>query len=246
MTIATETGMRRANTMRRAPAARGASTFADIPQTRSAVEFAAAQRHSRLVRFLKLGLPLAALFGTGFFAAATVLSGTGAPVPQTAPVTLDDGRIVMANPKMEGFTSDKRPYKLVADRAIQASAKSSIVELQKISAALPFGKNATATLSAGTGLFDNSSNQLDLKDSISLVTSDGMIASLSSARINVTNSEMSTQSPVEISTSGAHLTADSMTVKNGGAVIVFENHVRLNIDANKLKQAGPADGQDSQ
>ena len=54
MTIATETGMRRANTVRRVPAARGAGTFADIPQTRSAVEFAAAQRHSRLVRFLKL------------------------------------------------------------------------------------------------------------------------------------------------------------------------------------------------
>jgi lipopolysaccharide export system protein LptC len=223
------------------PFSRGSRFARPAPQTRSESEFASAYRHSQRVRLLKLGLPLFALFGIGFFSAATIFAGNGAPVAAEKPAEMSDGRIIMANPKLEGFTGDKRPYKMVAERAIQQSAASTAVELEKITADLPFGKGATAKVTAASGVFDNSSNSLDLSSSILLTTSDGMTANLQTAKVNIATSEMSTDQPVDIKTAGSHITADSMKITNGGKVVIFENRVRLNIDSKQLKQAKAAD-----
>jgi lipopolysaccharide export system protein LptC len=206
-------------------------------QTRSEAEFAAASRHSRRVRLLKFGLPLAALFAIGFFTAATILVDTKLPTPSVESVAMTDGRIVMAKPKMEGFDADKRPYTMTAERAIQQSASSSIVELEKITADLPFGKAETAKLTADGGVFDNAANKLDLKDNIRFFTSDGLQAVLTKASINLSTNEMTSDAPVDIITEGSHITADRMKIEEGGKVFVFESRVRLKIDANKMKQA---------
>jgi lipopolysaccharide export system protein LptC len=209
-------------------------------QTRSEAEFAAADRHSRRVRRLKFGLPLAALFGTGFFAAATILTDSKLPSPSVESVAMNDGRIVMAKPKMEGYDAEKRPYTMTAERAIQQSASSSVVELEKITADLPFGKSETAKLTADGGVFDNASNKLDLKDNIKFFTSDGMKAVLTKASINLSTNEMSSDAAVDIVTDGSHITADRMKIEEGGKVFVFEGRVRLKIDAKKMKQASDA------
>ena len=164
--------------------ARRKASLASPPQTRSEAEFASARRHSRRVRLLKLGLPLSALFATGYFATATFLADANIPSPSVESVSMTDGRIVMAKPKLEGFDADKRPYTMTAERAVQQSASSNIVELDNIVADMPFGKSATANLTANGGVLDNGTNTLDLKDNIRLITSDGIKAVLSQARIN--------------------------------------------------------------
>lgn len=215
-------------------------TTTQPPQVRSASEFASAERHSQRVRLLKLALPLAALFGIGFFSAATFLvSADTAPVA-AKPVTMTDGRIVMAKPKLEGFTADKRPYKMVAERAIQNGAKSGEVELQIITADLPFGKDATATLTADNGVLDNAASKLELTDNIILVTSDGMTAKLSTAQIDIANSSVRSDKPVDIDMDGSRLTADSMKIMNGGKIMIFERRVRMNIAKGKLGGASDA------
>ena len=210
--------------------------LASPPQTRSEAEFVSAQRHSRRVRLLKFGLPLSALFATGFFVAATFLADSGAPSASVESVSLTDGRVVMAKPKLEGFDADKRPYSMTAERAVQQSASSNIVELEQIAANLPFGKAGTANLTADGGVLDNGSNMLDLKDNIRLITSDGIKAVLTQAKINLSTNEMSSDAPVDIVTDGSHITADRMRIEERGKVFVFESRVRLKIDANKMKK----------
>jgi lipopolysaccharide export system protein LptC len=209
-------------------------------QTRSEAEFASAGRHSKRVKMLKFVLPLTALFATGFFTAATFLSDANTPAANFNPVLMSDGRIVMAKPKLEGFDADKRPYTMTAERAIQQSAASSLVELEQISADLPFGKAETAKLTANAGLFDNASNKLDLKDNIRFFTSGGLQAVLTTASINLSTNEMTSDAPVDIVTEGSHINADRMSISEGGKVFVFEGRVRLKIDANKMKQASDA------
>jgi lipopolysaccharide export system protein LptC len=223
------------------PLSRAPRRAKPVPQTRSESEFVSAYRHSRRVRILKIGLPLVALFGVGFFAAATIFYDNGAPAAAEKPAEMADGRIIMANPKLEGFTGDKRPYKMVAERAIQENASATAIRLEKITADLPFGKEATAKVTAASGVFDNALNSLELNSSILLTTSDGMTALLKTAKVNIATSEMSTDQPVDITTSGSHITADSMKISQGGKVVSFENRVRLKIDSKQLKQAESAD-----
>jgi lipopolysaccharide export system protein LptC len=220
---------------------RGSRYVKPAPQTRSDAEFASAFRHSNRVRILKLSLPLIALFAIGFFSAATIFASGPVPVATQKPAEMSDGRIIMANPKLEGFTGDNRPYKMVAARAVQEAASSPVVRLETITADLPFGKEATAKVSAESGVFDNSSSTLNLNSQILLTTSDGMTAKLKTAKVNIATSEMSTDQPVDIKTKGSHITADSMKIGEGGKVVIFENRVRLNIDSKKLKQTDAAD-----
>ncbi len=209
-------------------------------QTRSEADFAAASRHSKRVKMLKFGLPLTALFATGFFTAATFLSDANTPAASVRPVSMSDGRIVMAKPKLEGFDADKRPYTMTAERAIQQSASSSVIELEQISADLPFGKADTAKLTANAGVFDNASNKLDLKDNIRFFTGGGVQAVLTKASINLSTNEMTSDAPVDVVTKGSHINADRMRIGEGGKVFVFEGRVRLKIDANTMKQASDA------
>lgn len=213
------------------------SNSANRPRKRVEEQFAAAERHSRRVRFLKVAFPLAAITGAGLLAAATILRPQAAIDISTDSVSLSDGRIVMANPKLDGLTGDKRPYAMRADRAFQEVGRDGLVELEKITAELPFGTNSTAQLRAGGGFFDNTRNLLDLGKAIEMTTSDGMTAKLSSARIDIAKNALNTDEPVDISTNGSRITAGKLSVSEGGKLLVFEKNVRLTIDPKKLNNA---------
>lgn len=75
-----------------------------------AVAFGRAERHSRRVRRLKVVLPFLAL-GLAAVFAGIYLVNRPAPV-EVASVedqAFSEGKLVMSNPKLEGFTRDGRP-----------------------------------------------------------------------------------------------------------------------------------------
>ena len=200
-------------------------------------QFAAAERHSRRVRVLKIAIPAVATAGVVLLALVTVFRPDSTAAVSTDSITLSDGRIVMSNPKLDGLTGDKRPYAMRAERAFQEIGRDGLVELEKITAELPFGIGSTALLKAGGGFFDNARNTLDLGKTVQLTTTDGMTAKLDSARIDIAKSALKTDKPVEISTSGSKITAGSLSVSEGGKLLVFETNVRLTIDPKKLNKA---------
>ena len=207
------------------------------PAKRGADQFAAAELHSRRVRILKIAIPVVATVGVMLLAAVTVLRPATTTGVSTDSVSLSDGRIVMANPKLDGLTGDKRPYAMRAERAFQEIGRDGLVELEKITAELPFGTNSTARLRAGGGFFDNTRNVLDLGRTVELTTSDGMTAKLASARIDIAKNSLSTDKPVDISSAGSRITAGKLSVSEGGKLLVFETNVRLTIDPKKLNNA---------
>ncbi|MGB8818145.1 MAG: LPS export ABC transporter periplasmic protein LptC [Rhizobiaceae bacterium] len=196
--------------------------------------FAAANRHSNRVRVLKVAIPAVALAGAALLAAATIFRPEIAAGVSTEGVSLSDGRIVMANPKLDGMTGDKRPYSMRAERAYQEVKKDGLIELETITAEMPFGAETTAQLVAGGGFFDNANNLLDLAKGVRLVTSDGMVANLRSARIDIGKNGLSTIEPVDITTKGSHITADTFSISDGGKLMIFEKRVRLTVDPKKL------------
>ena len=145
----------------------------------------------------------------------------------------------MAAPKLDGVTKDNKPYKVQAERAFQ-DVKTGVVELEKISAALPFTGTQTATLTAKGGLFDNAKRTLKLTSGMELKTSDGMTARLKSADIDMNASHLSSNDPVDITTPQARLTAESLSVSDGGKVLVFDRKVRMTIQPSAFNNAGAA------
>ncbi|MCO5160758.1 MAG: LPS export ABC transporter periplasmic protein LptC [Mesorhizobium sp.] len=218
MTAARTTGIDNAQTQPLAPGARTDDVFVR------------AQRHSRRVRWLKVWLPGLAFAGVIGFIGWSYLS-----IPTVAGIDIEgaaisDGKLVMANPKLDGFTKDKLPYTMTAQRAVQDLKDTSLVRLEDIDARLPVDPKNTAKVVAKSGVYDNGKNTMVFDSPMTITTTDGMTARLNSASLDMNAGSMSTSDPVEILLNGSKITALSMNMADNGRVIVFENRVRVDIE----------------
>jgi lipopolysaccharide export system protein LptC len=195
--------------------------------------FARAQRHSRRVRALKVGLPALAVAAVVGFVGWNYLAIPTVNGISLAGAAITDGKLVMANPRLDGFTKDKLPYSMTAARAIQDLANTSVIRLEDIDATLPVDPARSATVTAKSGVYDNDRSVLMFDSAMTVTTADGMVANLNSARLDMDAGTLSTKDAVEIRTGGSRITAQSMVMSDKGNVIVFEKRVRVDIEPRK-------------
>lgn len=202
--------------------------------------FGRAQRHSRRVRRLKVVLPtLAVLLMAGFGAYSFLVAPASTKVETEAPV-LVDGKLVMDSPKLEGFTKDGRPYSVNATQATQDYEKQDIINLDGIDARMPVEEANWARVEAVSGVYDRTANTLDVPTDILVTTTDGLVAKLKSAFLDINNGSLKSSTPVDIQAHGSRITADSMSVLDNGQRVIFETRVKVYIDPVQLKAAQAA------
>lgn len=153
-----------------------------------AAKFASAARHSRLVRILRIAVPVTVIVSLAAIVAVSTFLN-----PFQIPIKLDSGNLVvtgtkitMESPHMSGFTPDQRPYELWAKTATQDITDPDHVDLADLRAKVLMEDQSTLFLDARNGRFDNKQQQLDLHKDIFLRTSTGYEARLNSAFVDMT------------------------------------------------------------
>jgi lipopolysaccharide export system protein LptC len=204
---------------------------------RTKADFERARRHSRIVAFLKIGLPASAVLTMIAIVAALVFSGGNLPSVGIGGIKIENGKLVMDNPKLNGTDSNQRPYTLTARKAIQDAANPSRITLEKIDARLPLSETSFATVTAGTGIYDADGKTLRLGDKVAVDTQDGMSVRLQDAAIDIASGTLSTQNPVNVDTGRVFLSADTLTVEDKGDRIIFQDRVHMTI-----RPAGESEG----
>ncbi len=207
--------------------------------------FVRARRHSGRVRLLKIVLPsVALLMVVGFVAKSWVAApeGVSANLGGTA---IEDGRLVMADPRLDGFTADDRAYSVTAARAVQDIGGSGRIDLEEIDARLPFDTESWMTVAARSGIYDRDASTLDITSEMTVKTDTGITALFKSASVDMAAGSLKTQDPVDITLDGARITADSLSVTDRGGVMVFENRVRMHLDGQRLQTASGTGGDDN-
>ncbi|RAZ78096.1 LPS export ABC transporter periplasmic protein LptC [Mesorhizobium atlanticum] len=205
--------------------------------------FNRAQRHSRRVRVLKFAVPLLA---AAIAIAFPVYSYLKAPISisvQADGTAFSNGKLVMANPKLNGFTKQKLPYSLTATRATQDVGQQAVIDLEGINAKLPVATDNIVSVDAEHGIYNRDANTMNLTSDVSVTTTDGLAAKFKSIFLDMGKGSMKTSNPVDVSRGGSRITADSMSVEDNGRLVVFENRVRVNIDPTALKAAGVNSGE---
>ncbi len=199
----------------------------------------AAMRHSRRVQQLKRAIPIAGVLLIVAFVAFTIARRPSLPVEiDVSGAAISNGQLVMADPKLDGTTPDGRPYRMVATRATQDLKNTGLVRLEDINADLPVNGDVRARVLSASGRYDNAASTMEFDSPVTATTTDGTVARLQDAFIDIAAGGLSTSRPVEIKSEGATVTAGTMSVSQGGKVIVFERNVRLTINPDRLKQAG--------
>ncbi len=198
-----------------------------IGREREHVDFERANKHSRRVDRLKYLFPIAAIIIIVLIIAALVLRQS---LPQDITIGkagIEDGKLVMSNPRLNGFDPKKRPYSVEAERAIQSVEDPTQVEMEKIKAKLPMEDGLFADIVAGNGSYDATEKKLELGGGIDIVTTDGMKMKLSDAYIDLKAGTMNTHRSLTFTSEKATISAQSMEIFENGDRIIFDTNVRL-------------------
>jgi lipopolysaccharide export system protein LptC len=196
--------------------------------------FAAAARHSRMVRALRVAVPAAVLLAMTGIVAISVFNPfriTGLPkLPvDISNLVVSGTKITMETPHLAGFSTDQRPYELWAKAAIQDLTDPDHVELRTLRAKVMMEDKSTVTMDARTGFFDSKQQMLDLRKDIFLQSSTGYEAKLSQAYVDINKGTVTSDEHVDVKLLNGTLTADRLRIINSGEIVRFEGNVVMNL-----------------
>ena len=190
---------------------------------------AAAQGHSRMVRRLRLVLPLVALVIVAGLAGAAFLPSLLGPGIDIGSVGVSSEGLVMAKPRLSGHDGD-RSYEVTADRAVQSLTNPKLVELEGIVAQITLPRGNWVRLQAKRGLYDSEAEKLKLTEGIVVASRDGEDAALDSADVDLKTGAATSSAPLEIRGPRGTIRAGGASVSDPGGAIVFNNGVSLTIE----------------
>ena len=195
------------------------------------------------MRRLKILLPVAALtIAVAFVSFSYRATPVSVGVQTESSTVSKKGELVMANPKLEGFTKDNKPYSMTAERAVQDVTKEGIITMFKINAKLPMDADGWAKVAAVNGTYDQVKNTLRLREAIDVVTDKGVEVALGGAFMDITRGSLKTNQPVDIKMGESWLKSDALEIVESGKLIIFSKNVRMYIDPGTVKAASNTNG----
>jgi lipopolysaccharide export system protein LptC len=208
---------------------RATRAYASRDRANDARVFRTALRHSRLVRLLRIGIPAFVVVGALIVVLSVYVLDPlrhFPKLPSIGGLVVSGTSITMQQPRMAGYTQDRRPYVVTARAATQDVTKPDTVTLQDLRATLEFKDAGKFELTARSGLFESKLDRLTLQDDI-LVNSANYQAKLSEAVVNVRTNHMVSEHPVEVIMRQGTINANRLEVTNSGEVIRFEGGVTM-------------------
>lgn len=197
--------------------------------------FKAARRHSRVVRILRIAVPLSVSFVFVVVALVTYLNPLR--LLTKLPINVDNlvvsgTKVTMEQPHLSGFTSDARAYELTADTAAQDMTKPDMIELRNIRAKVEMQDKSMMELTAISGLYDSKGETLRLDRDIRINTS-GYRARLSEAMVDIRKGNVVSEHPVEVKMLQGTLNANRLDIIDSGDVVRFHDGVVMDMMLNQ-------------
>jgi lipopolysaccharide export system protein LptC len=223
---------------------RGPHAFTATQRGDNARRFRLAERHSRTVRLLRIGIPVAAVAGCGVVALMTWFNPlrllAQLPAVSLGDVVVSGTKIKMEKPKLSGFTGDARRYDVTAGAAAQDLMRPGLVELQEVDATVEFEVDNPVKIVAKNGTFDTKSEILTLANDV-VVTSSTYEGHLSEAVIDTKSGGVVSEKPVTLLLRNGTVDSSRFEIVQSGDLVRFDKgvtvHMRMD-NAPAAKTAG--------
>lgn len=203
--------------------------------------FRAARRHSRIVRVLRVGLPLSALLMSVTYVISVMeAAGWGDNLPQLIVPRIMPENLAMRNPRYEGFNKDGGTYVVTAKAAAQVLTNFNLIKLETISGDFTDAQKSVTHLDATRGTFDSKANKLELFDGIEIKGDNGLRAKLSKATVMTKDGTVTSKEPVEVEMSAGTIRSNQMTYRNQSRELTFVDSVETHLKARAKPAAAAA------
>jgi lipopolysaccharide export system protein LptC len=192
-------------------------------------------RHSRYVRWLRIGVPAIIAAALIMVVAVNYLPTVGGlRLPgELGKLVIKGTKVTMQQPRLSGFTVDSRPYEFTAQSAEQDITKPDVMELHQIDAKIEMQDKSAVTVTSNSGTYDMKAEMLMLNESVHLVSSTGYEVRLTDALIDIHKGNVVSEKPVWVKLTNGVITAHRIEVVDGGDVIRFSNGVAMTINPDK-------------
>jgi lipopolysaccharide export system protein LptC len=194
--------------------------------------FRAARRHSRLVRVLRVTIPIGVVGGLAVMFLVTYFN----PLRMLTklPIDINDlvvsgTKVTMEKPRLSGFTQDQRAYELSAEAAAQDLTKPDFIELKNIRAKMDMQDKNTMRMSAASGLYNSKTEMLKLERDIFLSSSNGYKGKLVEALIDTKKGNVVSDKPVELEMLQGTLNAKKLEIVDNGDLVRFHGGVVMDM-----------------
>jgi lipopolysaccharide transport protein LptA len=196
-------------------------------------EFARAGRHSWVVRFLRVGLPIASVLAVGGYAIPLILSmGFASRGIEVAAVQIDTKNLTMQRPKYVGFGKDGERFEVRAKEAVSDIRQNSPVRLNDIDGDIAQKTGVVTKLKATWGTYDQKKDLLELYERIDIDGSTGMKARLSRATVYTKESRVISDEPIYAETATGNIRAKSMVLNSKSHQATFKDNVQVHLKSN--------------
>ncbi len=201
--------------------------------------FERAQRHSRIVRILRIAFPVCAVAIMGlYFLSSKFTISIGDMKASVARIEVNKNRLRMIEPRLEGVTDKKGAYFVTAAYAEQDIANTSIVHLNKVRAKIENPEQGWTRLTAPEGKFDTEKETLLLLGDIRVGSSSGMTSRLSRAEIDMKTQRTISSEPVLVKALNGTINSNTMEIFNAERTVIFRGNVRVHILKKPAKKTG--------
>jgi LPS export ABC transporter protein LptC len=192
--------------------------------------FRASDRHSNIVRVLRVAVPLTAVcavLGYALMLGTSWRIGTGRLDVGKVELTPDD--LTMKNPSYFGVTKDGGRYVVRAKKAVLDFDQKAPIRLYDIDGDLIQANNVATKLKAKRGLLDNAKSELELYDGIEIDATNGLSARLTRATIYSKEHRIVSKEPVDATMPAGSVRSLAMTLKTDTRQATFTGAVNVTL-----------------
>ncbi len=194
----------------------------------------ASRRHSFLVAFLRVFLPVAGLsIAVGII--GFVLYTNFFSYIKIGEVSFTSDGLVMSNPHLTGNDGD-RGYSVHAERAIQRISNPKIIDLETINADISLDRDQSVVVVANKGTYNSDRQTLELRDNVKISYSEGYSAFFDYLDIDMKTSRFVTQDAMELQSDGGYINAGAMDLDQKNSKVTFTKGVKLKLLPSSLEK----------
>ncbi|ODU69914.1 MAG: LPS export ABC transporter periplasmic protein LptC [Novosphingobium sp. SCN 66-18] len=192
--------------------------------------------HDRLVRFLAVALPAA----IGVLAAVMVLTplsprGEISFLLDRNKVSILEDRLRAASAMYRGLDDDGRTFSITAGSAVQHSARVPVVVMNDLTARMLMD-DGPAILSANSGNYDFSREQVDVAGPVNFQTSDGYRMTANNVVFDVRAKNLHSKGPAEGRIPAGTFSADRIFADLSAHTVTLDGHARLHMEPGKMRK----------
>lgn len=208
---------------------------ADIQRSRRQHFAAPGGFHDKLVRTLAVGLPMA----IGVLAAVMILAplsprGEISFLLDRNKVAVVEDRLKVSNAMYRGQDDEGRNFSITAGGAVQRSARTPVVAMNDLVARILLA-DGPAILTAGSGNYDYSREQIDVFGPVNFQTADGYRMTAMDMNIDVTAKRMMSRGRVEGRIPAGTFSADRIIADLSQRTVTLDGNARLRMEPGKLQ-----------